>query len=220
MGCAGGQCYLNIRQSRLEQLQKQAKYSQITETSVAVGQNPFSLFLWGVTRLFTKDQDKLAAAAQTGNAALGVAGSLAAAGASRQQMKSVSSSSEEKPVSAEVRRVIRHQTRKLHRRLPEETLPHNGHPPLRGRWLTTKVCHRGRQTPRRPRRQMTMELHHRGCRGPGQQMTMELRHRGCHGPRRQMTTQVLAIYKQRGSIIPATGAKWEFFIPEMGQDFQ
>jgi len=103
MGCVGGECYMNIRQSRFRELQQQAGVQQQLNTGAAIANNPFSALFWGISRLFTDDPNKQAAAAQLGVATFGVAASVAGVAAGRQQMREVGSVEPLRPVAAEVR---------------------------------------------------------------------------------------------------------------------
>jgi hypothetical protein len=103
MGCAGGECYMNIRQSRLRELQQRARIQQQLDTGAAIASNPFSAIFWGIARLFTDDPNKQAAAAQLGVATFGVAAARAGVAAGREQMRSVAPAQPQRPVAAEVR---------------------------------------------------------------------------------------------------------------------
>jgi RHS repeat-associated protein len=102
-GCAGGECYVNIRQSRLQELQRQARVQQQLDTGAAIASNPFSAIFWLIARLFTDDPNKQAAAAQLGVATFGVAAATSGVAQGRQQMRSVAPAQPQRPVSAEVR---------------------------------------------------------------------------------------------------------------------
>ncbi|MDV6297232.1 SpvB/TcaC N-terminal domain-containing protein [Rhodococcus aetherivorans] len=102
-GCAGGECYLNIRQSRLQELQRRDRVQQQLDTSAAIASNPLSTIFWGIARLVTDDPNKQAAAAQLGVATFGVASAGARVAQGRQQMRSVAPAQPQRPVTAEVR---------------------------------------------------------------------------------------------------------------------
>ena len=88
---AGGKYYLNIRLSRLRELQRQDRIQQELETEAAIASNPVSAILWGISRLLTKDPNKQHAAAQLGVATFGVAAGLGGTLAARQQRQSLTS---------------------------------------------------------------------------------------------------------------------------------
>lgn len=94
---------MNIRQSRLMELERQARIQQQLDTGAAIASNPFSALFWGIARLFTKDPNKQAAAAQLGVATFGVAGAAAGVAAGRGQMRSIAPVEVQRPVAAEVR---------------------------------------------------------------------------------------------------------------------
>jgi RHS repeat-associated protein len=102
-GCVAGVCYLNIRQSRLRELQQRAAVQQRLETGEAIANNPFSALFWLISTLFTDDPNKQHAAAQLGLATFGVAEAAAGTQAGRQQMQSVAPAQPQRPIAAEVR---------------------------------------------------------------------------------------------------------------------
>jgi RHS repeat-associated protein len=103
MGCAGATCYMNIPQSRLRELQGQARVQQQLDTGAAIASNPFSGLFWGIARLFTNDPNKQAAAAQLGVATFGIAAAAAGVAAGREQIRGVAPVEPQRPVAAEVR---------------------------------------------------------------------------------------------------------------------
>ncbi|MCB0189100.1 MAG: hypothetical protein KDE31_32750, partial [Caldilineaceae bacterium] len=118
MGCVGGECYMNIRQSRFQELQRQARAQQQGDTDAAIASNPFSAIFWEIARLFTDDPNKQATAAQLGVATFGVVGAAAGVAQGRQQMRSVAPAQPRRPVATDVRPATASQSGAANRSVP------------------------------------------------------------------------------------------------------